>query len=293
MTKAVFPVGGLGTRFLPATKSMPKEMLTVVDRPLIHYAFEAARNAGIEEFIFITGRNKTAIEDYFDQAYELEATLRARGKNDMLVKITEWVPPAGSIVYTRQMEPLGLGHAVYCARNVIGDEPFLVLLADELFISKKSLLSEMVTVYNKKGGNVLGVADVPREQTNRYGIVDPASDDGKVIKIKGMVEKPQPKKAPSTISITGQYILQPQVFDHLEKAVRNQPKTGGEVQLTDAIAAMVKKTPTHGVRFTGKRYDCGSPAGFLKANIALALEHKEWRQEIHAMMRDFLNEKDA
>ncbi len=289
--KAIFPVGGLGTRFLPATKSMPKEMLTVVDKPLIHYAFDQARAAGIEEFIFVTGRNKSAIEDYFDCAYELEETLKARDKKELLARATEWVPPAGSIVYTRQMEPLGLGHAVWCARHIIGDEPFAVLLADELFLSERPLLQEMAEIYAEKGGNVLGVADVAREHTSNYGIIDPESDNGKIIKIKGMVEKPHPSKAPSNISITGQYILQPEIFGHLDEAVK-RGHGKAEIQLTNAIAAMLKTIPTHGVRFTGRRYDCGSRSGFLQANIAFALEVPEMRADALAMMRRFLSDND-
>ena len=290
--KAVFPVGGLGTRFLPATKSMPKEMLTVVDRPLIHYAVDQARAAGIEEFIFVTGRNKSAIEDYFDKAFELEYTLENKKKKDLLELAQSCTPPSGNIAYIRQGEPLGLGHSIYCARHFIGDEAFAVILPDELFLSAKPFMKQMVNQYKKVGGNVLGVADVPHQDVSKYGIIDPASDDGKIIKIKGMVEKPSPKKAPSTISITGQYILQPEIFNYLESNIKKGKKGAGEFQLTDAMAAMIGKFPSHGVRFKGKRYDCGNRRGFLKANIAFALEMPEIKDEVLSMMKEFVEYYD-
>lgn len=286
---AVFPVAGLGTRFLPATKAIPKEMLTVVDKPLIQYAFEQAVAAGIEHFIFITGRNKEAIINHFDHVYELEETLRVKGKDDLLAASRDWVPPAGEIAFVRQQEPKGLGHAVYCARHFISG-PFAVILPDELFLSKTPLLKQMVEHYEKVGGNILGVADVPKEHTSKYGIIDPSSDDGTLVGVKGMVEKPSPKQAPSTISITGQYILQPEIFDHLEKGSAG---AGGEIQLTDSMQAMIASTPTYGVRFKGKRYDCGSRRGFLQANIAFALANDDLHDDTHKILKDFLNDIDS
>lgn len=284
--KAVFPVGGLGTRFLPATKSIPKEMLTVVDKPLIQYGFEEAREAGIEEFIFVTGRHKTAIEDHFDNAYELEDVLNEKEKKDLLALARDWMPKPGSIAYTRQQHPLGLGHAVYCAKNFVGNEPFVVILADEMFLSEgKSLLQEMMEQYEKTGGNVLGVADVAQEDVSKYGIVKPENDDGKTIKICDMVEKPSPVEAPSNISIIGRYILQPKVFEHLEKGKKGQ---GGEIQLTDAMHAMISDTETYGVRFKGRRIDCGNRRGFLEANIAFALQDEDMKDYVKEMLKEFV-----
>ncbi len=283
--KAVFPVGGLGTRFLPATKVVPKEMLPVVDKPLIQYAFEEARSAGIEQFIFVTGRNKAAINNHFDHAYELQAVLSEDEKHDFLERTRDWVPEPGSIAFTRQQYPLGLGHAVYCARHFIGDEPFAVLLADEMFIDKRSPTQEMVDVYNNLGGNVLSVAEVSPENTHKYGIVDPDGvSDGDVVKVKGMVEKPAPEDAPSNLSITGRYILQPEVFAHLEKGKKG---ASDEIQLTDAIAAMAVDVDTYGVKFNGRRYDCGNRVGFLEANIAFALEHDDMRSGVQEMLKGF------
>ena len=274
--KAVFPVGGLGTRFLPATKSMPKEMLPVVDKPLIHYAFEEARDAGIEQFIFVTGRNKHAIADHFDHVYELQSRLSSKNKKKELEQTSEWLPVAGNISFTRQQEPLGLGHAVWCARHLIGDEPFAVLLADDMVLAKKPCLKQMIAAYNEVGGNILGVMDVPREKTSSYGIVDinHKSDTGdkRLVKAKGLVEKPSPDKAPSTLSIIGRYILQPDVFNILDK---QEAGAGGEIQLTDAISSMIGKQDVFGYRFDGTRYDCGSLVGFVAANVAYALDRKE------------------
>ena len=232
--KAIFPVGGLGTRFLPATKAMPKEMLPIVDKPLIQYAVEEARAAGIEDFIFVTGRGKHAIEDHFDVSFELDMMLREREKSDMLAAIRSWMPSPGQISYMRQMEPLGLGHAVWCARHLIGDEPFAVLLADDLVLSQTPCLKQMVDVHADLGGSVVAVVDVPHEHTDRYGILDVGSDDGKLASVKGLVEKPDPADAPSTLSIIGRYILQPEVFEFLDKQEKG---AGGEIQLTDAMAA--------------------------------------------------------
>ncbi len=272
--KAIFPVGGLGTRFLPATKALPKEMLPVVDKPLIQYAVEEARAAGIEELIFVTGRGKSAIEDHFDHSFELQEALAARGKKDELALVEMIVPKPGRIAYTRQIEPLGLGHAVWCARNLIGDEPFAVLLADDLVLSDRPCLAQMMDVYAETGGNLVAVMDVPREHTNRYGILDVISDDGTLAEAKGLVEKPAPAVAPSTLSIIGRYILHPEVFAELDKQEKG---AGGEIQLTDAMALTIGRIPFHGLRFEGTRFDCGSKAGFLEANVAFALSRPDLR----------------
>jgi UTP--glucose-1-phosphate uridylyltransferase len=267
--KAVFPVGGLGTRFLPATKAMPKEMLPVVDKPLIQYAVEEARAAGIKEFIFITGRSKSAIEDHFDQSQELAATLKERGKEIH----GDWVPEPGQIAYTRQQFPLGLGHAVWCARQLVGDEPFAVLLADDLIMAETPCLKQMIEAQARTGGNLVAVEEVPREHTNRYGILDVAKDDGILVAAKGLVEKPDPAKAPSRLSIIGRYILQPQVFAELEHIGKG---AGGEIQLTDALARLIAlKQSFHGMRFEGRRFDCGDKIGFLEANVAFALKRPD------------------
>jgi UTP--glucose-1-phosphate uridylyltransferase len=279
--KVIFPVGGLGTRFLPATKSMPKEMLPVVDKPLIHYAFEEACAAGIEQFIFVTGRNKHAISDHFDHVYELQSVLSERNKNKELQMTSDWLPQAGNVIFTRQQEPLGLGHAIWCARHLVGNEPFAVILADDMVLSKKPCLKQMVDAYNEVGGNMLGVMDVPREQTKSYGIVDidkkVTSKNKRLVKAKGLVEKPAPDKAPSTLSVIGRYILQPEIFDILDT---QKPGAGGEIQLTDAIGRMIGKQGVHGFRFEGTRYDCGGLAGFVAANVAYALERKDIRKDI-------------
>lgn len=276
--KAVFPVGGLGTRFLPATKSMPKEMLPIVDKPLIHHAFEEAKAAGIEQFIFVTGRNKDAINNHFDHAYELQSVLTAKAKKRELQQITDWMPEAGNLIFVRQQEPLGLGHAVWCARHLVGEEPFAVILADDMVHAKEPCLKQMVKAYQKVGGNILGVMDIPREHTASYGILDIADKKhakDALVKAKGLVEKPQPKDAPSTLSIIGRYILQPEIFDVLEK---QKPGAGGEIQLTDAIARM--SADVHGYRFEGTRYDCGGLVGYVAANVAYALDRKELRKDV-------------
>ena len=280
--KAVFPVGGLGTRFLPATKSMPKEMLPVVDKPLIQYAVEEAQGAGIEEFIFVTGRGKSAIEDHFDYSYELQDTLAGRDKTDMLAAINAWMPPAGQVAYTRQQEPLGLGHAVWCARNLVGDEPFAVLLADDLILSKTPCLKQMIDRQQQAGGNMLAVMDVRPEHTSRYGILDPGADDGTLVEVRGMVEKPDPAKAPSTAAVIGRYVLQPEVFDHLSS---HETGAGGEIQLTDAMARMIGGAPFHGYRFEGTRFDCGDKVGFLHANLAFAMARPDMAAEVGAIVR--------
>jgi len=282
--KVVFPVGGLGTRFLPATKSMPKEMLPVVDKPIIHYAFEEAKEAGIEEFIFVTGRNKNAIADHFDYSYELQDILTTKNKKRELSATKDWLPSAGNIIFTRQREPLGLGHAVWCARNMIGNDPFAVILADDMVLSKKGCLKQMIEQYNDCGGNILGVMDVPREKTASYGIVDidtkATKADSKLVKAKGLVEKPAPEDAPSTLSIIGRYILQPKVLDVLAK---HKTGAGGEIQLTDAIASMIGTKgaagDVYGYRFDGTRYDCGGLVGFVAANVAFALDRADIRDK--------------
>ncbi len=274
--KVVFPVGGLGTRFLPATKSMPKEMLPVVDKPIIHYAFEEARDAGIEQFIFITGRNKNAISNHFDHSYELQSVLKGKNKQRELEQTKDWLPAAGNVVFTRQQDPLGLGHAVWCARNIVGDEPFAVILADDMVHSTVPCLKQMLDAYYETGGNIVGVMDVPRERTSSYGIVDIDASakpgNSRLVKAKGLVEKPKPEEAPSTLSIIGRYILQPEIFAILDK---QKPGAGGEIQLTDAIAAEIGKQGVYGYRFEGTRYDCGSLTGFVAANVAYALERKD------------------
>lgn len=272
--KAVLPVGGMGTRFLPATKALPKEMLPIVNKPLIQYAFEEAVNAGIEEFVFITGRNKNIIINHFDCVYELEKVLNDSDKHSALALTRDWVPEPGKIAFIRQQHPLGLGHAVWCARHFIKDEPFAVLLADELFLSSRStsLLSEMTKAYEKNPSNIIAVADVAMDQTYRYGIIETHNDDGINMQITNMVEKPAPEEAPSNISIIGRYILQPEIFNYLEKTPKGK---GEEIQLTDAMKSMLREFPFYGYRFEGKRLDCGTPLGFLEANLEMSLQDKD------------------
>ena len=279
--KAILPVGGLGTRFLPATKAMPKEMLPIVDKPLIQYAVEEARAAGIEEFIFVTGRGKTAIEDHFDRSWELEQTLQSRSKTALLEQALAFMPPPGQIAYTRQQEPLGLGHAVWCARHSIGNEPFAVLLADDLIQAENPCLAQMVDAHAELGGNMVAVMDVPRDETQRYGILDVVEEDGRLVRAKGLVEKPSPEEAPSTLSIIGRYILQPEVLQELD---RQEVGAGGEIQLTDAMARTIGRLPFNGYRFEGRRYDCGDKAGFLEATVAFALT----RDDLGEAMRDII-----
>ena len=288
--KAVFPVGGLGTRFLPATKAMPKEMLPVVDKPLIQYAVEEALAAGIEEIIFVTGRGKAAIEDFFDHSFELRQMLGERGKDAELHTIDIPVLEPGRIAYTRQQAPLGLGHAVWCARELVGDEPFAILLADDLVMADNPCLKQMVDVFEQTGGNVVAVQDVPHEHTNRYGILDIASDDGRLVEIKGLVEKPDPVDAPSTLSIIGRYILLPEVFGYLSEKKKG---AGGEIQLTDSMARMIGDAPFHGLRFSGRRFDCGDKAGFFEANVAFALARPELHDEIAAILQKYAAGSDG
>lgn len=283
--KAIFPVGGLGTRFLPATKAMPKEMLPVVDKPLIEYAVDEARAAGIEEFIFVTGRGKSAIEDHFDAHWELETTLSERGKEKELALINAPKLKPGQISYVRQMSPLGLGHAVWCARNLIGDEPFAVLLADDLIKGDKPTLVELVEVYEQYGGNVVSLMEVPRDHTSRYGVVTPGEIDGPLVEIKGLVEKPDPADAPSNLAVVGRYVLQPEVMEHLG---RGETGAGNEIQLTDSMLEMVGKSPFHGVKLTGTRFDCGNKIGFLEAGIAYGLDHPEFGDLLRERIRRLL-----
>ena len=279
--KAIFPVGGLGTRFLPATKAMPKEMLPVVDKPLIQYAVEEAAEAGVEEFIFVTGRNKTAIEDHFDHSFELEETLAAKGKDEALHLVKDMLHTPGSVFYVRQQQPAGLGHAVWCARHLVGSEPVAVLLADDLILGA-SCVKEMVDAY--KGGNMVAVMDVPHEQTGSYGIVTPGADDGRILLVEGLVEKPDPSSAPSNIAVVGRYIVTPEVLETLAAQERG---AGGEIQLTDALAKQIGKAPFSGVRFSGERFDCGSKLGFLQANFAFGLNNDAMRDQL----RDWLGER--
>lgn len=281
--KAVFPVAGLGTRFLPATKAVPKEMLPVVDKPLIQYAVDEARAAGIEQMIFVTGRGKNAIEDYFDIAYELEMTLAARSKDAMLQTLDGSRLDPGNAVYVRQQEPLGLGHAVWCARDLIGDEPFAVLLADELLWNPaRPCLSQMMQTYEAKGGNVVAVMEVPLEHTDRYGIVAPGAAEGAVTQVQGLVEKPR-ADPPSRLAVVGRYILQSDVMGILSARDRG---AGDEIQLTDAMAKLIGRQPFHATTFDGDRHDCGDKAGYIQANIALALEREDIGPQVRGFIRN-------
>jgi UTP--glucose-1-phosphate uridylyltransferase len=273
--KAVFPVAGLGTRFLPATKAVPKEMLTIVDRPVIQYVVDEARAAGIEHFVMVTGRNKSVIEDHFDIQVELEQTLRERGKTEALDELTRDLPTAGQVSFTRQQAPLGLGHAVWCARDIVGDEPFAVLLPDMVMQGEPGCLAQMMALYNQTGGNVVAVEECDPNETDRYGIVatgEAVRDSGDAFRITGMVEKPKPKDAPSNLFINGRYILQPEIFGYLG---RQQRGAGNEIQLTDAMLALMAEQPFYSSRFHGRTFDCGAKLGFLQANVALALERDD------------------
>jgi len=275
--KAVFPVAGLGTRLLPATKSIPKEMLTIVDRPLIQYAVDEAREAGIEQMIFVTGRGKSSLVDYFDSAFELESTMREKGKD--LDVLGPSRAKFGEVVTVRQQQPLGLGHAVWCARDIVGDEPFAVLLPDELMLGKPNCLAQLVRAYEKVGGNVVAALEVPPSETHKYGVVDPGKSNGRLTEIRGLVEKPEPGTAPSNLMLPGRYILQPEVIRQLDSQERG---AGGEVQLTDAMAKLIGKQPFHAWNFEGERYDCGSAAGFVIANIAVALDRADTSGKVRA-----------
>jgi UTP--glucose-1-phosphate uridylyltransferase len=281
VTKVVFPVAGLGTRFLPATKASPKEMLSVVDKPLIQYAAEEAIAAGINELIFVTGRNKRSIEDHFDTAYELESELKAKSKTDLLKIVRNVVPEHAACVYIRQPEALGLGHAVLCAKQVVGDDPFAVMLADDLISGDPSALQQMVRLYEQHGCSIIGVQNIPRDDTRSYGIVRAESMGNGLHKMDGIVEKPSPDKAPSTLAVVGRYILTPRIFAMLEQV---RPGAGGEIQLTDGIAALMKEEPVMAYEFKGTRYDCGSKLGYLQATVEFALAHPE----LNSKFRDYL-----
>ena len=280
--KAVFPVAGLGTRFLPATKASPKEMLPVVDKPLIQYAVEEAVAAGMTQMVFVTGRTKRAIEDHFDRAFEIEMELKSRGKSAMLELIREVIPKEVSCIYVRQPEPLGLGHAVLCAQPVVGDEPFAVILADDLIEAETPVMTQMVELHRRFPCTVLGVQQVAREETSQYGIIKGRPISTGLHGVTAIVEKPRPEAAPSTIGVVGRYILSPRIFEHLAKVPRG---AGGEIQLTDAIASLMNHDEVMGFEFAGTRYDCGSKLGYLKANLAFALKHPEVGQEF----KDYLN----
>ena len=280
--KAVFPVGGLGTRFLPATKVVPKEMLPVVDKPLIQYAVDEARAAGIEQMIFVTARGKGVLEDHFDMAFELVSMLKERGKDKQLGELEGTQMAPGDIAYVRQQEPAGLGHAVWCARHLVGDEPFAILLPDDLVHGPVGCLKQMVDAYNEVGGNVIAVEEVPQAHTGRYGIVTPGMTKGRLTEVKGLVEKPKPEVAPSRLAVIGRYILQPEVMRVLSQHKRG---AGGEIQLTDAMAELIGRQPFHGFAFEGRRFDCGDKAGHITANIALALD----RDDIAADVRAFIS----
>ena len=289
--KAVFPVAGLGTRFLPATKVLPKEMLPLADRPLIQHAMEEARDAGIEEFIFITGRHKELLEEHFDYQPELMETLAARGKKDLLKKLDGTEIPEGKLFLTRQPRALGLGHAIWCAKKLVGGEPFAILLPDDVILNDgPGCLTQMVKTYNEVGGNLVAVMDVPRADTAKYGVLDIGKDNGKTVAIKGLVEKPAPEKAPSTLSIIGRYILQPEVFEHLASFEKG---AGGEIQITDAMARLIGRQPFHGLRFEGTRYDCGHRLGFLEANIAYSLRDPEIGADARKIVEKFTGQQSA
>jgi UTP--glucose-1-phosphate uridylyltransferase len=286
VTKAVFPVAGLGTRFLPATKSIPKEIMTLVDRPLIQYAIDEARAAGIKEFIFVTSRGKSALEDYFDYSPELEAALRKSGKDELLQVLKDTNMESGAIAYVRQNRPQGLGHAVWCAKRLIGNEPFAVLLPDDVIASEKSCLLQMMEAYEQTGGNIVAAMEVPPERASSYGVLDVANDMGAIVGVKGLVEKPKAGTAPSNLAVIGRYILSPNVMSNLNKI---KAGVGGEIQLTDAIAEEAQhEGRVYGFRFRGQRYDCGSKAGFLQATVAFGLARPDLRDEFAAYLHDMV-----
>lgn len=283
--KAVFPVAGLGTRFLPATKSMPKEMLPVVDKPLIQYAVEEALEAGIEQIIFVTGRGKSALEDHFDYSYRLQNNLEAKGKNKLLESVVNIVPESGTIIYTRQNEAKGLGHAIWCARDVVGDEPFAVLLADDLIKSKKPVLKQMINEFDRVRASIAAVEEVSPQETEKYGILDFKEMANSLVQVKGMVEKPKPEEAPSNLAIIGRYILTPKIFEILGKTGHG---AGGEIQLTDAMVKLMDSQPVYGYRFEGERFDCGSKAGFQKANFAFCMDNQEIKDQLLEFVKDYI-----
>ncbi len=290
LRKAVLPVAGLGTRFLPATKAMAKEMLPVVDRPLIQYAIDEARAAGIEQFCMVTGRGKTALVEHFDVAFELEAVLRERGKQTELDALRDLQLTPGSMATVRQQEPLGLGHAIWCARAFVGDDPFAILLPDDLVLADKPCTLQLAEAYGETGGCVVAVTEVPREQTNRYGILDIGSDDGRLVEVRGLVEKPKPAVAPSNLSIIGRYVLLPEVIGFLSRMERG---AGNEVQLTDAMAKLIGHVPFHGLRYEGTRFDCGDKVGFLEAQVAFALRRPDLGPAFRLALRKYVREIQA
>lgn len=291
VTKAIFPVAGLGTRFLPATKSIPKEIMTLVDRPLIQYAIDEARAAGIEEFIFVTSRGKGALEDYFDHAHELESNLRAAGKRDLLEVLQQTNMDSGAIAYIRQHKALGLGHAVWCAGRLIGDEPFAVILPDDVIAAEKPCLQQMVEAYQETGGNMVAAMEVPADKASSYGVLDIRQDMGALVSVKGMVEKPKANEAPSNLAVIGRYILSPNVLRNLD---RKQTGAGGEIQLTDAIAQEIANSNNvYGYRFRGQRFDCGSKAGFLQATVAFGLARAELRDEFMQFLTEMTQMRKA
>ena len=283
--KVVFPVAGLGTRMLPATKVLPKEMLPVVDKPIIQYALEEAAAAGAEEFIFVTGRGKTIMEDHFDRAFELLETLAKKSKTKELAEVERAVPKAGEVVYTRQQEAKGLGHAVWCARHLVGDEPFAVMLVDDLIHAETPCLAQMVAAQQETQGNLLAVMEVPQEHTSRYGVIDPGATDGRLTEVRGMVEKPQPDVAPSRLAVIGRYVLMPEVFAVLDA---QKPGAGGEIQLTDAMAKLIGRQPFHGYRFKGRRFDCGDKLGYLEAIVAMASLRQDLQPHFSEMLARYV-----
>jgi len=291
VTKAIFPVAGMGTRFLPATKSIPKEIMTLVDRPLIQYAIDEARAAGIRDFIFVTSRGKSALEDYFDHSPEMENTLRRAGKTELLEILRDTNMDSGAIAYVRQNRALGLGHAVWCARRLIGNEPFAVLLPDDVIAAEKPCLQQMVEAYGETGGNMVAAMEVSPEKASSYGMLDVAEDMGAIVRVKGMVEKPKAEDAPSNLAVIGRYILSPRVLNNLNRAKQG---AGGEIQLTDAIAAEADgPDQVYGFRFRGQRYDCGSKAGFLQATVAFGLARADLRDEFYAYLNDMMAQQKA
>lgn len=283
--KVVIPAAGLGTRFLPASKIVPKEMLPVVDRPVIQYGIEEALAAGIEHIVLVTSRGKESLADHFDRHQELNDTLAARGKTDLLEEVLAGELPPGSFSVVRQPQPLGLGHAVWCARHVVSDGPFAVLLPDDVFMAETPVLRQMVDAYGETGGNIVAAVEVPRDRTDRYGILEVGADDGRLAEIRGMVEKPKPEDAPSTLSIVGRYILQPEIFAELDRKERG---AGNEIQLTDAMARLIGRQPFHGLRYQGHRFDCGDKAGFVAANLAFALARDDLAEAVQATLADIL-----
>ena len=282
--KAVLPVAGFGTRILPATKTIPKEMLPVVDRPALQYVIDEAKEAGIEHFVFVTGRNKGAIEDYFDRAYELEYSLREKGKIDIYDQLNNDIPKPGSMSFVRQQSAKGLGHAIWCAREIIDNEPFAVLLPDVLIKSKKSCLSQMVNAYKKVGGNIVAVDAIPHDQVSKYGVINPQKREGNIIQMSGMVEKPNPNSAPSNLKITGRYILQPEIMNILENQAAG---INNEIQLTDAMARLMQNQKFYAYEYEGKDYDCGSKLGYFEAVLAYAKDHSEIGEQARSMIKRF------